>query len=164
MASLCHQRKNIAITLMGLVLVGFPTGTGLAFLYRASARTDLPEWARLADLEELPRDGQPQYRLVSIPTSDAWQKLPNRPVGAVFVRYERESKRLHVLRASIAYGLRVEYSPETKEYADCCWGGRYDLQGKPLGATAGEAMQEVGVQRRRDGVYIRLVDVIDYEE
>ena len=163
MARHADSGKTIFIGLLGLFLVGLPTGTGFAFLYQASIRPVMPQWIQVAEIDELPLDAQPHRVVVTVPANDAWLKQPDWPIGAIFLRRERESGRLIALRTTIAHGSLVNYSPESRDYIDCCWGGRYDLQGNPLGTTAGKPMHPVGVQIRREGVYIRVSDVVGEE-
>lgn len=88
----------------------------------------------LASLESLPEDGTPRKLPVVADRTDAWNRYPSEPIGAVFLRRtgEREVKALQVICPHA--GCSVQYVPtaEGGEFFCPCHNARFNLDGERL--------------------------------
>lgn len=86
-----ESRRGFLAWLLGLPAAGLavltPLVTGLiAFLNPLRQKAQAGQAVRLATLDTLPQDGTPVKASVVLDQVDAWNRLPNQPVGAVFLR------------------------------------------------------------------------------
>ncbi len=105
----------------------------VAFLVGAKD-TETQSWLYVAKTSELPGDGTPIMKTVSVTQFDAWTRLPDKPICQVFVR-----KSLSADAASVMYtwhhdGFKIplRYDPITQRYVSICWNVTFDLQGKEV--------------------------------
>ena len=80
--------KRAAAVFLGAVAALTPVAAGLAVLLDPLRRRGQGNglWLRAASLAALPNDGLPRKFAVSADRTDAWNKYPNVPVGAVYLR------------------------------------------------------------------------------
>src|SRR5438132_816380 len=88
-------RRNVvaaaAAMLIGAVISIVPLAAGLAtfldpLLRRKSSGGKERQFRRVASLEALPADGTPVQVPVVADLTDAWNREPNQPIGAVYLR------------------------------------------------------------------------------
>lgn len=113
----------------GLVLV--PAAAGLAVLtdplHRKAAAG---EKQFVALLDSLPADGQPQKFAIRASRVDAWNKMPNAPVGAIYLRRTGE-KSVEALNVTCPHaGCFVDFRRAQKDYFCPCHNSSFDLAGK----------------------------------
>jgi menaquinol-cytochrome c reductase iron-sulfur subunit len=95
------QRRGILVGILagavGLLVGIFPLGAGLlTFLdpilkKKPGEEADASEpgqWIRVGLLENIPADGTPVQAPVIADLTDAWNREPNQPIGAVYLRRE----------------------------------------------------------------------------
>ncbi len=76
----------VAIGVGGLAYLS-PLAAGIVpFLNPLRQKGTAGEFLRLAALENLPEDGTPQKIAVVADHTDAWNRFPEEPIGAVFLR------------------------------------------------------------------------------
>jgi len=114
-----------------------PAVTGLvAFLNPLRVKGQSGEPLRLATLETLPADGTPRKCPVIMDRTDAWNKFPKEPVGAVFLRRtgETQVEAIHVVCPHA--GCFVQYDAEKNIFFCPCHSASFDLTGKRLDETS----------------------------
>ena len=85
---------------------------------------------KVATLESLPNDGVPRKFAIIADRSDAWNKFPQVPVGAVYLRRtsETEVQAFNVICPHA--GCPVDYVAERKGYLCPCHDSTFELDGK----------------------------------
>jgi menaquinol-cytochrome c reductase iron-sulfur subunit len=123
--------KAIA-ALVGAVAVGVPAVAGLvSFLNPLRIKSQAGQFLRLTSLETLPEDGTPRKFPVILDRTDAWNRFPQEPVGAVFLRRVKDKvEAIHVVCPHA--GCFVVYEPAKNIYFCPCHNGSFDLTGKRL--------------------------------
>jgi Rieske Fe-S protein len=128
----------------GLTLV-VPLGTGIvALLNPLRQKGQAGQFVRLATLDTLPTDGTPLKATVVMEQVDAWNRSPNQPVGAVFLRRTGPGQvtALNVLCPHA--GQPVEYKEDldratnqkTKKFYCPSHFATFDLSGKRIDAVS----------------------------
>ena len=130
------------------------------------------QFLRMTTLEMLPGDGTPRKFPAIMDHSDAWNRFPHDPVGAVYLRRGQEGKPQAFQAACPHAHCPVEYDAANNNFFCPCHKGRFDLRGKRLDATSPsprdlDALEvevrntnEVWVkyQKFRDGVSQKIAD------
>ncbi len=106
----------------------------VAFLNPLRQKGKSGEFVRLASLETL--DGTPRKVAVIRDRTDAWNRYPNQPVGAVWLRKigESEVKAIHVVCPHA--GCFVDYDAAKGQFVCPCHTAHFDLDGVRLDATS----------------------------
>jgi Rieske Fe-S protein len=87
------------------------------------------KFLRLAALETLPDDGTPRQFPVVMDRTDAWNRFPNEPVGAVFLR--RIKQRVLAFQVICPHaGCYVGYDEAKRQFYCPCHQARFALDGK----------------------------------
>jgi menaquinol-cytochrome c reductase iron-sulfur subunit len=90
---------------------------------------------RLASLETLPEDGTPRKFPVVLDRTDAWNRFPKEPVGAVFLRRVKDKvEAIHVVCPHA--GCFIVYDAAKNTYFCPCHNGNFDLTGKRLDSNS----------------------------
>ena len=86
-------------------------------------------------LEVLPADGVPRKFPILADKTDAWNKYPNTPVGAVYLRRtgERAVQALNVVCPHT--GCFVDYRAERKGYYCPCHSSSFAVDGRVFGVV-----------------------------
>lgn len=80
-------------------------------------------------LGALPQDGVPRRFQIIADRADAWNKFPNVPVGAVYLRRTGESK-VEALNVTCPHaGCPVEYRPALQAFLCPCHDSKFQLDG-----------------------------------
>lgn len=106
----------------------------------------------VTSLESLPNDGVPRKFEVLASRIDAWNKLPNTPVGAVYLRRTGE-KTVEALNVVCPHaGCFVDFRQEQKDYYCPCHNSSFDLTGKiaDVKSPSPRAMDTLTVEVRND--------------
>jgi Rieske Fe-S protein len=109
----------------------FPFVAGLAVFFDPLRRqTKTGDLVLVASLNALPADGTPRKFPVITSHQDAWNKLPNVPVGAVYLRRtgERAVQALNVVCPHA--GCFVDYVAGRKGFLCPCHNSTFALNGK----------------------------------
>lgn len=125
-----NSAKSLAVLLYALPIVAM-LSIGVAFLL--TPEPTQPTWHAIARVADVPDDGHPVRLPVVSATYDAWSRLPERRIGAVFVRKLPGVDRFRILeprhsRLSIA----VVYDPEISRFKSCCRVLQFNLDGEVI--------------------------------
>ena len=136
-------------TLAGLV----PLVSGLVVFFdplRRKARTGT--FVPVASLNALPEDGSPRKFAVIASRTDAWNKSPQSPIGAVYLRHTGE-KAVQALNVVCPHaGCFVDFNPDVKSYHCPCHDSTFALSGKisSPSSPAARALDELEVEIRNE--------------
>ena len=135
-------RRNILIAslaaIVGLIVGLFPLGAGLLVFLdpilkrkEGAAAAGKRPLRRVASIDAIPPDGTPVQVAVIADLTDAWNREPNQPVGAVYLR--RNGEKIECLNAICPHaGCFVGYMAERKVFQCPCHTSAFDLTGKRL--------------------------------
>jgi menaquinol-cytochrome c reductase iron-sulfur subunit len=136
-----HPRRSFLAKLITMVCWGAayaaPTIAGaVAFLNPLRVKSQAGRALRLGSLEALPADGTPRKFPVIMDRSDAWNRFPNEPVGAVMLRRAGDGQ-VEALNVVCPHaGCSVQYEPGPGKFFCPCHGATFDLSGKRLDKTS----------------------------
>ena len=137
-------------TIAGLV----PLVSGLVvFLDPLRRKSRTGEFVPVASLNALPEDGSPRKFPVIASRTDAWNKSPQTPIGAVYLRRtaEKAVKALNVVCPHA--GCFVDYDVAANGYSCPCHNSTFALTGKisSPSSPAPRGLDELDVEIRADG-------------
>ncbi len=123
--------KKICALVIGGVLGLFPLGAGLAVFFDPLRRKTRNGGAlRVAALEALPPDGAPRKFAVIASRTDAWNKFPRVPIGAVYLR-RTGPETVEAFNVVCPHaGCFVDFLPEQNSYLCPCHNSTFTLDGK----------------------------------
>lgn len=130
------QRRGFVVKLaaisLGVLAYAVPVAAAaISFFNPWRQKGEAGQLLRMASLEALPEDGTPRKFPVVMDRIDAWNRFPNEPVGAVFLRRtERGVEAIHVVCPHA--GCFVGYDPQKKEFYCPCHGAHFALDGTRL--------------------------------
>jgi menaquinol-cytochrome c reductase iron-sulfur subunit len=134
-------RRNVlaavAATIIGALVGIVPFAAGLAtfldpLLRRKKVRSEgSREPVRVASLDTIPADGTPVQVPVIADLTDAWNREPNQPVGAVYLR--REGGQVTCFNAICPHaGCFVGYAADRKVFQCPCHTSSFQLDGQRI--------------------------------
>ena len=132
-------RKTLALAL-GSLAYAVPGLAGIvAFLnplrpLRQKSQAGQP--VRVASLDMLPEDGTPQEVSVVADRTDAWNRFPNEPIGAVFLRRTGKDQVEAINVVCPHAGCSVQYQEGAGKLFCPCHAASFDLAGKRLDETS----------------------------
>jgi len=116
-----------------VVAYGAPIVAGLrAFLGPLGQKAQAGDFRRVAFLDAIPEDGSPLSVPVLADRVDAWNRVPNQPIGGVLLRRLGPDKVLAINVFCPHQGCAVEYQAESKRLFCPCHSASFDLEGKRL--------------------------------
>ena len=123
--------KQVLAGLIGGFISLIPFAAGLAvFLDPMRRKSPSNGPVRVASLEALPADGVPRKFQVLATRVDAWNKMRNVPVGAVYLRRTKEDQ-VEALNVACPHaGCFVDFVPENGRYHCPCHNSSFTLAGK----------------------------------
>ena len=128
----------LALALSGLVAV-LPFTAGLIVFFdplRARKRGDAAsdgdafKGYKVARLDALPDDGTPQYVKVIADRWDAWNYIPDEPVGAVYLRKTEEGNVVAFNVACPHAGCAVEFAALSRDFRCPCHSSSFTISGQ----------------------------------
>ena len=124
--------KAVAAILGGLAAV-FPLAVGLFTfadpLRRRSSSTG-DGYFRVANLDAIPDDGVPRQFSVIADRTDAWNRFPQEPIGAVYLRRRQGEKTPEAFNAICPHaGCFIAYATERKLFQCPCHNSAFQLDG-----------------------------------
>jgi menaquinol-cytochrome c reductase iron-sulfur subunit len=133
-------RRNVvaavAATLIGALVTVVPVAAGLAtfldpLLKRKSGGGKERPFRRVASLDSLPPDGTPVQVPVVADLTDAWNREPNQPIGAVYLR--RLDGKVECFNAICPHaGCFVGYAADRKVFQCPCHTSSFELDGQRI--------------------------------
>jgi Rieske Fe-S protein len=123
--------KRAASIGIGTAIVLVPAGAGVAVLLDPLRRkASSGEKIFVTSLDSLPADGLPQKFAILASRVDAWNKLPNAPIGAVYLRRTGE-KSVEALNVVCPHaGCFVDFRQDKKDFFCPCHNSSFSLDGK----------------------------------
>ena len=143
--------KKACCVCLGAAATLPPLAAGIAVLvdpiHRKSA---VGEFLHVTSLSALPEDGTPRKFSIITTREDAWNKTPNVPVGAVYLRRPEPQKAQALNVVCPHAGCFVDYVPGKNSYLCPCHLSTFALNGKinDPNSPAARAMDELEVQIR----------------
>ena len=125
-----------AAVLCGGAACAAPIALGAAaFCQPLRLKGQAGQFMRLTSMDILPADGSPRKFPVIASRSDAWNRFPDEPVGAVFLR-RLGNGQVEALQVVCPHaGCHVDFDPKSNEFFCPCHAARFDLSGKRLDAA-----------------------------
>jgi Rieske Fe-S protein len=129
--------KSVAL-LLGAAAYLTPVMVGVAsFLNPLRQKRQAGQFMRLATLDALPADGTPLKVTVTMDRVDAWNRSPNQPVAAVFLRRVEGNEKARAIHVVCPHaGCFVTYDAEKKGFFCPCHNASFDVEGKRLDAAS----------------------------
>jgi len=122
---------QMAAGAMGLAALAVPGLVGLVSFFNPWRRkSEAGQSIRVTTLDALPADGSPRRFPVIADRADAWNKLLQVPVGAVYVRRMGESKAEAIHVVCPHAGCYVEYDSKQGDFYCPCHAARFELDGQ----------------------------------
>ena len=132
-----------AVTLIISAAVGLaPLFTGLAVFFDplrkrgvAGGSEDEGNWLRIASIEALPDDNVPRPFPVIADQVDAWNRIPNQPIGLIYMRRAEGSQEIEVLNAVCPHAgcfVGLIDNADEKQFRCPCHTSGFDLSGAKL--------------------------------
>ena len=121
-----------AAIVCGAVALLVPAATGIvAFLNPLRQKSQSGQFLRLASLDVLREDGTPQKMPVIADRSDAWNRFPAEPIGAVFLRRSGgQVTALQVVCPHAGCSIDFETSSQGGKFFCPCHRASFDLAGR----------------------------------
>ena len=123
--------KKMSATLIGALVALVPIGAGLSVLFDPLRRkSSAGDFLLVTSLGALPEDGMPRKFSVIASHSDAWNRIPQVPVGAVYLmrKADNQVKAFNVVCPHL--GCFVDYDPASKGFLCPCHQSKFRLDGK----------------------------------
>ena len=122
--------KKSCAAALGAATVLVPVGAGIATLFDPLKRktADL-EKILITTVDSLPVDGAPRKYEIIASRVDAWNKYPNVPIGAIYLR-KNEQGQVEALNVICPHaGCFVDFLPAEKNFYCPCHNSRFALSG-----------------------------------
>lgn len=135
------ERRNffaqISAGILGAITMLIPAGAGLMTLLDPLRRKNAAGgFLRVTTLTALAEDGTPRRFEVIADREDAWNKFPQVPVGAVYLRRGAQGK-IEALNVTCPHaGCPVEYKAGTKGFLCPCHDSKFHLDGTLASAAS----------------------------
>ncbi len=133
-----ENRRGFVEKLVALVLYGaglcVPLISGLiAFLNPLRQRSAAGEYFKVTTLDALPTDGSPMKFTITADRVDAWNRTPNQPIGAIFVRRVGEKvEAFQVICPHAGCTINFERLGGGGRFFCPCHAASFDLSGRRL--------------------------------
>ena len=123
-------KKACAVGL-GTAATLVPLAAGVTVLLDPLRRkTQAGEKMLITTLDALPKDGIPQKFAIVASRIDAWNKLPNAPVGAIYLRRTGETTAEAINVVCPHAGCFVDFRSDKKDYYCPCHNSAFAIDGK----------------------------------
>jgi menaquinol-cytochrome c reductase iron-sulfur subunit len=122
----------------GLIALAVPAAVGVvAFLNPLRQKGGGGGLFRVASLAVLPEDGTPRKFSIIADRVDAWNRVPNEPIGAIFLRRTKDGvDAFQVICPHAGCAIAYEASAEGGQFLCPCHAARFGLDGRRLDATS----------------------------
>jgi menaquinol-cytochrome c reductase iron-sulfur subunit len=123
--------KRFFAGFIGAVLGVIPLGAGLVvFMDPLRRKAGAGQTVKVTTLEALPADGVPRKFSVVAARIDAWNKFPETPIGAVYLRRTEDGKVQAFNVVCPHAGCFVDYLPDKGSYHCPCHNSRFTVTGE----------------------------------
>ncbi|MFH1920613.1 MAG: Rieske (2Fe-2S) protein [Planctomycetota bacterium] len=151
-------KRTLALAL-GALAYAVPALSGIvAFLNPLRQKSEAGRFIRVASLDMVPEKGPSQAVAVVADRTDAWNRFPNEPIGAVFLRRTGPNQVEALSVVCPHAGCSVEYQEAEGKFFCPCHEASFDPTGKRLDETSPSPRDLDTVQAEvRDGeVWVRF--------
>jgi menaquinol-cytochrome c reductase iron-sulfur subunit len=123
--------KKASATILGGLAMAAPVASGVMVVLDPLHRKGEQSTAiKITSLNSLPEDGVPRKFVVISDRSDAWNRNPSVPVGAVYLR-RTGPKQIQALNVVCPHaGCSVDYVPGSQRFACPCHNSAFSLDGR----------------------------------
>lgn len=147
---------KLAAILVGLIVALVPLAAGLAvFLDPLRRRQGESPFVRVAPLFAVPPDGVPRRFAVVTQRTDAWNRFPSQPIGAVFLRRTSEDGPVEALTAECPHaGCSINFIAAASDFQCPCHDSKFELDGAridPHRCPSPRAMDSLATEIRGEG-------------
>jgi Rieske Fe-S protein len=146
--------KQACAAILGGIAGVVPLISGLiVFLDPLRRKSQASEFLSVASLNALPEDGSPRKFSVVASRTDAWNKSPRTPIGAVYLRRAAGAKTVQALNVVCPHaGCFVDYNPDAKGYHCPCHDSTFALTGQisSPSSPAPRGLDELEVEIRNE--------------
>jgi len=151
--------KEALIVVIGAIATLVPLGAGLSVLFDPLRRKgNGGSKIRVASLEALPKDGTPRKFPILASRTDAWNKYPDAPIGAVYLRRTAEGA-VHALNVVCPHaGCFVDFREKNKDFYCPCHNSSFEVTGKVADpkSPSPRAMDELEVEVKGSDVWVKF--------
>jgi quinol---cytochrome c reductase iron-sulfur subunit, bacillus type len=134
------ERRNFLVKTGAAILGGIaalvPIGVGLFTfadpLWRRSTKQG-DGYLRITSLDSVPDDGIPRQFAVLSDRTDAWNRFPNEPIGAIYLRRKKGEKTPEAFNAICPHaGCFVAFAAERNLFQCPCHNSAFQLDGSKI--------------------------------
>jgi menaquinol-cytochrome c reductase iron-sulfur subunit len=155
--------QAIAVVAGGIALLVPGAVAVAAWLNPLRLKSQAGEFRKLASLAGLPDDGTPRKIPVIADRTDAWNRFPREPIGAVFLRRtgENQVEAFQVVCPHAGCTIRYETTPEGGKFFCPCHAASFALDGQRLDSTSSSPrdMDSLEVEiRNQEEVWVKFQD------
>jgi len=151
-------QNTLALASGGLALAA-PALAGLAALLNPlRTKSKAGQFIRVASLDALSEAGPPMAVSVVADRTDAWNRFPNEPIGALFLQ-RTGSDRVEALSVVCPHaGCSVQYESAQGKFFCPCHAANFDLAGKRLDETSASPrdLDSLETEVRAGEVWVRF--------
>jgi len=151
--------KEALILAIGAVATLVPLGAGLAVLFDPLRRKgNGGSKIRVTSLEALSKDGTPRKFPILASRTDAWNKYPDAPIGAVYLRRTSEGA-VHALNVVCPHaGCFVDFREKNKDFYCPCHNSSFAVDGKIADpkSPSPRAMDELEVEIKGSDIWVKF--------
>lgn len=149
--------KKVSAVIVGAAAILAPIGAAVSVLVDPLRRkSKARDFVRVASLNAIPNDGIPRKFAIVADRTDAWNKYPNTPIGAVYVRRTSDNK-VEALNVVCPHaGGFVDYIPQNKCFLCPLHNSEFALDGsiKDPKSPSPRAMDTLKVEVRDGDVWV----------
>lgn len=151
--------KRALAVILGTLALFTPIAAGIAFALDPLKRKSGPgDKLRITTLDALPKDGRPVKFPIYASRVDAWNKLPNSPIGAIYLRRtgEQEVKAFNVVCPHA--GCFVDYRGDINSFFCPCHNSAFGLNGEITDkkSPSPRGLDDLEVEVRGSEVWVRF--------
>ncbi|HEY6167700.1 MAG TPA: Rieske 2Fe-2S domain-containing protein [Verrucomicrobiae bacterium] len=152
--------KKVFAGVLGAVALLSPLAAGVTMFFdpvRRRKRQDAG-MIKVATLDSVPKDGLPRKFAVVASRTDAWNRFPRVPVGAVYLRRTGPRKVEAFNVACPHAGCLVDFDEDNKSYLCPCHNSTFTVEGKrSADSPSPRDLDALEVQVRKDnGIYVKF--------
>ena len=155
-------KQTLCIVLGGIATL-VPIGAGVTFFLdplRRKSGGGKGSPVRVASLQAIPNDGIPRKFSILASKTDAWNKYPNVPIGAVYLRRTKDDKVTAFNVVCPHAGCFVDFTAERNCYLCPCHNSTFALDGSinDPKSPSPRGLDPLEVQVRDNDVFVTFVN------
>jgi menaquinol-cytochrome c reductase iron-sulfur subunit len=126
-----HFFAQAAAVIIGGIITVFPFAAGVLVLFDPlRKKSDDNGSLRVTTLDSVPDDGIPRQFPVIADRTDAWNRYPNEPIGAVYLVRNKGTKTVHAFNAICPHaGCFVDFKIDENHYKCPCHSSFFEVDG-----------------------------------